>query len=255
MATPIVFSASEIATSLASSYTVCAKQRATAARRGLLAARFDQAPVLNEERLVGWVRTAHLSGRGPVSSHLIPLDRCVVLSSDAALSNVIGLVARAGFVFLAGAAGIDRFVVPSDLDRHAVRSYLYVVLSEIEFHLADLVREWVPEPQIIENFESDQRESYESSHSKGRETHAVEYLYLSSYISLIKRTPALAAVLGWTDSTHRRELAEVNELRTCVAHPSRSLFGRFDPVEIERRAALAERLLHQLRQTVRVRSG
>src|SRR4051794_27282453 len=97
---------------------------------------FDQAPVMRGDRLYGWVRTAHLGGRGRVQSRTTLLDESAIFSRDTSIADTLHAVVHHGLVFLAGAEGIGRFVVFSDLDRHAVRCYLYILVSELEMLMA-----------------------------------------------------------------------------------------------------------------------
>lgn len=247
MGSVVVFPASDISTPLSDAYTVSVEERATVARRVLIEKRFDQAPALRDNRLVGWVKTARLGGRGRVNASVTPLDESAVLSRDTSVSDAIIHVAAGGLVFLAGPAGIDQFVVPSDLDKHAVRSHLYVVLSEIEFTLAALAREALSEREVVDGFTKVERRYYESARSKGRETHPVEYLYLGSYTPLIERTPELSRLIGWDEAT-REVMTRLNALRHVVAHPSASLLGRFDSADIAKRLSEAETFRGRLQQ-------
>lgn len=237
-----------MATQLRAAFTVAATDRSENARIALLARRFDQAPVLDEGRLVGWVSTAHLGGRGPVASSLVTLDRCVVLARTSPVSDAISLVPSRGLLFLAGSDGIAEFIVPSDLDRHVVRSLLYILLSEIEFRLADLLREHVEEADIVLHFGRRERQMYDAARQKGRETHAVEYLYLRNYAPLSKLVPALRSDDDWSIDRQEADLLGLNTLRNCVAHPSKSLTGTLAPEAIAAGAALAAAVAGHLRR-------
>lgn len=241
------FPASEMSTPLRVALKVSAGDRAADAGAALRQVGFDQAPVFDEGRLTGWVRASQLGGRGFVSSSVVTLDRCVVLARSASVGDAVTLLANRHLIFLAGSAGIEEFVVVSDLDRHVVRSYLYVLLSAVEFRLATLVRARVPEESIIQNFRDDALERYRSAQKKGRETHAVEYLYLLDYSYLIGAVPELQEVPGWSPRDQRRDLNNLNRLRNVVAHPSKSLTGDFSAQEIADLAAQANEALSHLR--------
>ncbi len=121
----------------------------------------------------------------------------MVLSSASPVRDAIRLVAHNGLVFLAGSSGISDFIVASDLDRHVVRSYLYVVLAEIELRLADLTRNHVPESEIIAQFKVGQRARYKAACEQGKESNPVEYLYLSNYRLLLTSLAPLLATSMW----------------------------------------------------------
>jgi hypothetical protein len=240
------FAAAEMASPLSGALCVNVGDRCSDARQVLASHRYDQAPVLDEQRVVGWVRAAQLGGRGFVSSALVSLDRCVVLGQSSPVADVISLVADKGLIFLAGSTGISEFVVPSDLDRHVVRAYLYVLLSEIESRLANLVRDDVAEEDVIATLDKPQRKRYESARSRGQETHAVEYLYLSSYQKLIANVFKLSQLSSWPPADQLQDLRSLNPLRNCIAHPSKSLTGELDPATIAELTRRANAVLDEL---------
>lgn len=242
-----LFRASEMSTSLADAYTLSPAMGATEARQLLRGLHFDQAPVKSEEgRLLGWVRTAQLGGRGLVESSLIPLDKSLILSRETPVGDALRTACERGLVFLAGGSGISDFVVPSDMDRHVIRCHLYVILSEIEMVLAAQVRHVLAEEDLVEKFDEEQRARYLAATAKGRETHAVEYLYLGDFVPLLSKLEPLTAHVHHPVKQLRRELTLLNELRTFVAHPAKSVTGQFEPDELSRRTSIAERLLDDL---------
>lgn len=246
----IAFPSWEVATQLGGSTNVTANMKAAEAKDLLQALRFDQAPVFADERLTGWVRTSHLIGRGYVSSAMTELDRCVVLSRDTPVNHAVAMVARAGLVFLAGPAGITEFVVTSDLDRHAVRCHLYVLLSEMEIFLSEHVKLAVPAADIEKLVRGRERTRYDAARARGMETHPVEYLMLSSYVTLLDRLPAAdSSFLGGPDE-RKRVFARLNQLRNCVAHPSKALTAEFEASEIASLMDTADRFMQGLRRSL-----
>lgn len=243
----IAFPSWEIATPLVGSTKVAANMKSAEAKVLLQALRFDQAPVFADERLTGWVRTSHLIGRGYVSSAMTELNRCVVLSRDTPVSNAVASVARTGLVFLAGSAGITEFVVPSDLDRHAVRCHLYVLLSEMEIFLSEHVKEAVPLDEIENLIRAREKTRYEAARARGMETNPVEYLMLSSYVTLLDRLPAVDTSLLGEPEDLKRVFVRLNQLRNCVAHPSKALTAEFEASEVASLMELATRFLEGLR--------
>jgi hypothetical protein len=96
-------------------------------------------------------------------------------------------------VFLAGPTGITEFVVTSDLDRHAIRCYLYFLLSELEMHMADhLDASTITHDEIRTHFQARDRRRYESARDRGLETRPAEYLVFSAYEKLAPDLPTFA---------------------------------------------------------------
>ena len=114
-----VFKAVQLSTSLDRAQNVLATESAAEAFEQLSRNRFDQAPVTDEGRVVGSVLTADLAGATDVASVMTRLEDCPLLSMDAPLSVLLSALADAPMVFLVGSTGLQAFVTPSDLERHA----------------------------------------------------------------------------------------------------------------------------------------
>ena len=83
-------------------------------------------------RVVGSVRTADLVGAANVAAVMKRLEDCALLSMDAELSVLLSALADSPMVFLVGPNGLQAFVTPSDLERHAARAHFYLLVSSIE---------------------------------------------------------------------------------------------------------------------------
>jgi hypothetical protein len=239
MALSLTLRSLEMATELALAHNLPHDMRSTVARDLMRSLRFDQAPVMRRGRLAGWVRTASLTGRGSVEQHLTPLEDCAILAGDTPVSDAIKAVAKYQLVFLAGAAGINAFVVSSDLDRHAVRCYLYVLVSELEMYMASQAAASLSAEQIEAHL-GNQRKRYKLAQERGVETHPVEYLNFSAYEAIAQEVPAIVARFPGPDYDLAGELGRLRKLRDCVAHPSKSLTLDFAATELARLTQVAE---------------
>ncbi len=241
--------ASELATAIPEAFCVDVAERASRAKASLIARRFDQAPVLHDGDIAGWVLTSRLTGRGLVDGCVTGLRESVIVSGDASVGDVLRPVAERGLVFLAGRHGISSFIVASDFDRHAVRSHLYLRIAEIEILLAALVRATVPEDDVIRHLRGGDRKRFKAARDKGRETNAVEYLYLRDYAALVQASTPLREALKTTSGLTEEALQSLLPLRNCVAHPSKSLLVEFEPVDVVALSERADGVLGGLRQS------
>ncbi len=139
------FHASHIATDIKGAITAGQSELGSTARKRLTEERFDQAPVVFQDRIVGWVLTSRLLEDQAVSTVMTPLDSSAIVSAQSSIPSVLQLLARDNFVFTADTDGLAGFIVPSDLDRHAVRSYFYLLVAGIEMLLSEIVRSETPE--------------------------------------------------------------------------------------------------------------
>lgn len=246
MALALTLRSLEMATELALAHNLPHDMRSSDARDLMRSLRLDQAPVMRRGRLAGWVRTTTLTGRGSVEQHLTPLEDCAILARDTPVSDAIKTVAEHHLVFLAGAAGIDAFVVTSDLDRHVVRCYLYVLVSELEMYMASQAEASLSVEQVEAHL-GNQKKRYRQAQERGVETHPIEYLSFSAYEAIAPQVPAIVARFPGPSDNLSGELGELKALRDCVAHPSKSLTLDFEATELARLTQLAEDFVAELR--------
>jgi hypothetical protein len=130
---------------------ISTRSRSTALRagwRGERAARiladlqFDQAPVFSGSRLIGYVLRNSLEEhpQRTVRSATTSVDQTSVLSASADLNAFLGVLDNRRFAFVVGQTGIEGFVTPSDLNKHAARAHFYLLLAELEILLSNAIR-------------------------------------------------------------------------------------------------------------------
>jgi hypothetical protein len=215
----------------------------------LVAYRFDQAPVVAAGRVLGWVKTIRLSDDETILSLMTPLSVCPIVSADSSIADVLQVLARHDLVFTADKDGISGFIVRSDLDRHAVRSYFFLLISSVEMLLAELVKSSINEEQVVPFIRGNLKESYDSARSRGEETHAVEYLFISQLIDLFRETPYVTDPELW-DEALTDHLLNVRDFRNNVMHPTRSIAATTHPKEAATVARRAEEVAGRLRSIV-----
>ncbi len=215
---------------------------------------FDQAPVRDRERWVGWVSTAALQPDRKIKSIYRALDTSPIVGAAASINDVLPQLAKAGFCFTVGRSGLEGFITPSDLDRHAARVHFYVLISAVEMALSQILREVVPQRQLIEwmsharagaTVPGSPFDSYATAKSTGTETHAVEYLYLGEMVEFLhqQRRDEIPKDL-------RDKLVMVRNLRPTIMHPTRGLatLGAAHLSAVARAGVSAERELQALAQ-------
>jgi hypothetical protein len=221
------FHAGQIATAIKGAASVARLESADVAQKRLEKARFDQAPVTDGERPVGWVATIGLTGHHTVRSAMIRLENCTIVSAESPIASVLGLILEHKFVFVADKRGISGFIVQSDLDRHAVRSYFYLLISGIEMLLSEIVKSAIPEWQIAKAIRSNMKKRYERACLVNQETSPAEYLYIDELIELFRQTSYVSDPDFWNESLTNL-LLEVKSFRNTVMHATRSIAASDD---------------------------
>jgi len=192
------FHAEHIATDLNSAITVDQSEAASAACRRLAESRFDQAPVLLQERVIGWVLTRSLEEAQSVASVIIPLDQSAIISAESFVANALQVLGQHDFVFTADEDGLSGFIVPSDLDRYATRSYFYLLVAGIEMLLTEVIKSSFSEEALIAIMSTDVRKRYDQARAANSETNAVEHLYIRQLVNLFLTTPYANDLRLWS---------------------------------------------------------
>lgn len=245
------FHAGHMATHIKGAVTVDQSENGDAARSRLASQRFDQAPVVSHDRAVGWVLTSCLSSTETVDSVMTPLDRSAIVSAQASVPSVLHILGEQNFVFTADKDGLAGFIVPSDLDRHTVRSYFYLLVAGIEMLLAEIVRISMPEERIVSKIHPRMRHRYDQACAAGREADPVEYLYIKELVSLFLTTRYSEDSRFW-DKAFTDQLTEVRDFRNSVMHPTCSIAASTSPSRASELASWAENVAGRLRQIVLV---
>lgn len=244
------FHADRIATSIEGAVTVQPAESVRIARQRLAGARFDQAPVVGSGgRPLGWVSTNDLNGHRTVRSAMTTLNDCTLVSAESSIASVLPLLPRNNFLFVVDKLGLSGFIVRSDLDRHAVRSYLYLLIAEIEMLLSEIVKYAVPEGRIVASIRSDQKRRFEQAYAVNRETSPAEYLYIAQLIELFTQTSCANDPRFW-DEPLTDLLIRVKSFRNDIMHPVRSLAASEDIETIASLPRWAGEVAAQLRGIV-----
>jgi hypothetical protein len=216
------FHAGQISTSIAGAVAVDLTEAAVVAEERLTRARFDQAPVTNKGHVVGWIATDRLISNRSVKASMVRLENCTLVSAETSIAHILQLLLRERFLFTVGQAGLSGFIVHSDIDRHAVRSYLYLLISRIEMLLAEIVKSEIAEPQIERAIRRNMEDAYHEAREANQETSPAEYLYIGDLVELFNMTPYASDSSYW-DSSASQLLQDIRVFRNSVMHPVRSI--------------------------------
>ncbi len=239
--------AGHISTSLGEAECVDLHSAAAESYERLSALRFDQAPVVHQRRLVGWVSTANLASVERVKAVMKRLDMSAIVSEEASIADVLQLLATDGLVFTVDQSGICGFVTPSDLERHAARTHFYLLITGIEMLLAQIVREHAAPSAVLDRLSGDSRERWDADLGAGTETDPAEYLYLRDLAELFLSLP-LAGPLQGLDDRLSNVLTEVCQFRPSVMHANRSLMSGRTAAQLASMARRSEDLMARLEE-------
>ncbi len=248
------FHADQIATPIEGAVTVQLVESARIARQRLVDARFDQAPVMSGRRPVGWVATDELKEHRTVRSAMTPLNECTLVSAESSIASVLQTLPADKFLFVVDRHGLSGFIVYSDLDRHAVRSFLYLLIAGIEMLLAEIVKGGISDNLIIASLRSNQRKRFDQAYAANQEASPAEYLYIGELITLFTRTRYASDPRCW-DEPLTDLLVRIKHFRNDIMHPVCSLAASEDVEAIANLPRWATEVTARLRGIVTLLNG
>lgn len=241
-----MFRAGQVATSLAGATKVRCGESPREAYALLTSRNFDQAPVFQgAKKCVGLVRTTSLATAPSVEEVTVWLKDCTIVGVDAPLRDVLRPLCHDRMIFLAGNRGLESFVTISDLNRHAVRGHFYLLLSQIEMLLSDIVDASVDNALIEEAITGSAAGRWRVAKAKGFDPRPVEFLDLEQLANLFESTVDDSP--GWNKQLHD-QLVALSQFRPAVMHATRPLLGRRPPSTLAKLAEDAAAVSEQIRQ-------
>ncbi len=194
------------------------------ALKALERSNFDQAPVVLDGEPIGYVLARDLrKTRGSVRTNMRPILPRALASNTAPLEIAMPWLENSGFLFLLAGKEISGFVVPSDLNKQAGRSYFYLGLTELELRLAAEVRRVSEGIDPIDCLKSESktriRRRMKQRTEANVEADAVAEMNLSELFQVAGRHTELPRILGVDDWVAFWQ--PINELRVRIAHPAR----------------------------------
>ncbi|UCG31650.1 MAG: CBS domain-containing protein [Phycisphaerales bacterium] len=213
---------------------VCADPQTTVGQaRELMGASYDQLPLMDGPSVEGLILRESLEGKdagAPARSALTPLCDLVTVRADEVIPPVVQLLVddRCVLVF---DANDDRFcglVHFSDLNKHAVRTNVYLWISALEMGLAELIHRRCPDFRQWLGILEERRQitilgRYEYERQRHIELDPLEGAELSDLLKIVRSIPVLLEPLGLTKSQLDRKTGHLVKMRHAAMHPVRSL--------------------------------
>lgn len=197
------------------------------ALRELTKDNYDQAPVVDDHGVpIGFALTRDLAkGRGRVANHVRPVLPNALASDMSPLQNALPWLQLTGFLFLLTGQRISGFVVPSDLNKQAGRTYLYLGLAALELALADEVRRLGRSQELLAFLPPPAAKGIKNRLRRNValnvEADIVAEMNLSHLFHIVGSDSDLLARLGVSAEAWATFWKPINDLRGRVAHSTR----------------------------------
>ena len=215
---------------------------------------YDDAPVLEEGRVLGVVSTAELrilldrdQSLGKSALRLTDRTRWLTSSSNARVP-IFQLLAvlledRCTFVcdpprtVLDASGPVRGFLTISDLNRHVFRAALYGTFAALEARLAAFIEASCPDPwEWIKSLSEEHQVRilgyWDLSKRHGLDVGPIAAATLTNLLTVAAKSSSLREALGFTKRSEiEKVVGAVPNVRNAVMHPVRPLIGRQDDVQ------------------------
>ena len=216
----LTYKAKDIQT-LMSSNPVCIEinEKSTAALTRLKDSNFDQAPVISNGALIGWVLKRQISHNTAISEVFSKLSHADLISADAPLNDLLQRLVNQELIFIVGTHGIEGFAVRSDIQRHVSRAHLFLLISGLEIMMTRIVAEENNNSIILDNFMSpDSLKAWESAKRRNLDANPIEYLDLRALSKVMALNQQVMNHIAISKEDWKVFIDVLKILRDGVAH-------------------------------------
>lgn len=204
--------------------------QADAAHR-LGATHFSQAPVVDYGEILGCVfvdALDPLSG-GTVAAAMVPLRPEALVTADAPISELLRWLQRRRFLFVLDGNDVSGFVVIADLNKQPARTYFYLLVSEVEMNIADLLRAPPNDPEMVLGLlsvgrQKQVRDQYRRQMELGVETDLIGAFMFVDLLTACSKHDELPQKLGIeSKATWQKLTGGLDAFRNAVMHLNREM--------------------------------
>lgn len=221
--------------------------------------RYDQAPVLDGEKVIGIIRTETLEDlykKGlPLTGDSETIDRTTICSEATVGQLLDTLSERKAVIVISSNKEPLGLIHVADLNKPPLRFFLYSVLFELESRLANLIIELYDDPwdwlvhlsqnqqvQIVGYWEIAKRLDIDL------DVGPIYACTLTDLISVVRKDGKLYGTLGFSSTKQvEKVLKRIPELRNIVMHPVRHLISNIHDVDsLKKNLASIDEILSRL---------
>jgi hypothetical protein len=231
------FQARHLAIPMEDAYCLEATGTVQDALRELTNRHFDQAPVVRNGVVEGFVLRSRLNGlnaEAQISSAERRIGPGAVVSADAPVGSLLGWVEEEGMLFVVEGRRLSGFITVWDFNKQPARAYFYLLIGKVEARLSEIVRRRFA-PLLAEAFDAfgerrarQLKEYYQRQVLANVESDEIAVLGFSDLLHLAATDADIQTMLGAVSGSIRREQTGLVELRDAVMHANLTLVHRKD---------------------------
>lgn len=214
-------------------------------------------PVRQDGDIVGIGRTDELAA----GSEWMPLTSDWLIASNTPIIDLVSLFAERPeqVFFVLHGKEVGGLVAPADLNKTPARASIYVLLSEFERRLGDLILTVLPSEEkycrdLHSSVVKDARSRRRKSRVNDLDLELLRYMYLRDLLVIVRHHQALREDLGFFAERNDKQISawldDINDVRNLVGHPVRPLISSRD--ELNRLHSVCETFIEWTAQVQQV---
>jgi predicted transcriptional regulator len=196
----------------------------------------DYAPVLKNGVLVGYIKRNDLAnGKRKICKQLVRLATAKnKVSPESSLETVLKQLTNEPFLFVMENNYLRGIITRADVNKRAFRTLFYILLSEPESLLVNLIRNRLSCDRNLQLLSEDRAKdvlyNFWRAKAANVETYIEQYLSFSDIINIISKSNDTTSWLwlGFKSKEELKSMVSLIDLRNCVMHSTRSLLDRED---------------------------
>jgi predicted transcriptional regulator len=198
----------------------------------------DYAPVLKNGVLVGYVKRCDLvNSKGKICKRIVrQVTAKNRVSLESSLETVLKQLTKEPFLFVMENNHLRGIITRADVNKRAFRTLFYILLSELESLLVNLIRNRLPCDKNLQLLSEDRAKDVLYNFWKAKaanvETYIEQYLSFSDILNVVLKSNDTTSWLwlGFKSKDELKTMVSLIDFRNCVMHSTRSLLDREDPI-------------------------
>ncbi|WP_295393691.1 HD domain-containing protein [uncultured Thiodictyon sp.] len=171
---------------------------------------------------VGYVR-AHDLGAGPADEHLRPFAAGQVITGDASLSEVIGILSRYDSCFVTAMGDVSGVVTRDDIQKPIVRMWLFGIITLVEMDLVERIRTRWPDGHWTRLLSAGRLDKAQAllleRRRRGQHADLLDCIQLGDKARILLEDEGQRDLFGFaTKGAAQRVLKDLESLRNNLAH-------------------------------------
>lgn len=215
---------------------------------------YDIAPIEDNGILNRFIKREELE-KAPPSDTCDKVARIIsvehIISENMSIEDLLSLFCKQDFFFVLGRGGIVGMVTYADLNKIAVKTLFYLLISELQENLLKLIRQRFPKTEIcLEYLSQEQKEKIMKIYNQAKNANTelpIEYYFMFSHIiEIISKDAELREKCGFTSrSQAEKMLNPLVDLRNTIMHQRPLIMQKNDIEKLKQRYDTLQNLIQQ----------